>query len=70
MKYVILGDIPGMGKARFVRMRRGVREIEEEEGVRGWGDLSLGLLCSRDGHQGIKGGHVWGLLRWFGYGFG
>jgi len=61
VKYVILGDIPGMGKARFVRMRRGVR---------GWGDLSLGLLCSRDGHQGIKVGHVWGLLRWFGYGFG
>ena len=32
VKYIILGDIPGMGKARFVRMRKGVREIEEEEG--------------------------------------
>jgi len=30
-KCVILGDIPDMGKARFVRMRRGVKEIEVEE---------------------------------------
>jgi len=32
VKYVILGDIPGMGKARLVRMRRRVRKIEEGEG--------------------------------------
>ena len=32
VKYVILGDIPDMGRARFVRMRKGVREIEEEGG--------------------------------------
>jgi len=30
VKYVIIGDIPGMGRARFVRIRKGVREIEEE----------------------------------------
>jgi len=30
VKCVILGDIPGMGRARFVRMREGVREVEEE----------------------------------------
>jgi len=30
VKYVIIGDIPGMGRARFVRMRKGVREVEEE----------------------------------------
>ena len=33
VKYVILGDIPDMGKARFVRMRGSVKEVEfEEEG--------------------------------------
>ena len=31
VKYVILGDIPDMGKARFVRMRRGIKELEVEE---------------------------------------
>jgi len=30
VRYVILGDIPDMGKARFVRMRRGVKEVELE----------------------------------------
>ena len=30
VKLVILGDIPGMGKARLVRMRRRVRKIEGE----------------------------------------
>jgi len=30
VKYVILGDIPDMGRARFVRIREGVREVEEE----------------------------------------
>ena len=29
VKYVILGDIPDMGRAGFVRMRKGVREVEE-----------------------------------------
>jgi len=32
VRYVILEDIPDMGKARFVRMRRGVKEVELEEG--------------------------------------
>ena len=32
VRYVILGDIPDMGKARFVRVRRGVKEVELEEG--------------------------------------
>jgi len=32
VKYVIIGDIPDMGRARFVRVRKGVREIEEEGG--------------------------------------
>jgi len=31
VKYVILGDIPDMGRARFVRMRKGVKEVEEVE---------------------------------------
>ena len=31
VKYVILGDIPDMGRARFVRMRRGIKELEVEE---------------------------------------
>jgi len=31
VKCVIIGDIPGMGRARFVKIRKGVREIEEEE---------------------------------------
>jgi len=31
VKYVILGDIPDMGKARFVRMRGSVKEVEVEE---------------------------------------
>ena len=31
VKCVILGDIPDMGKARFVRMRRGIKELEVEE---------------------------------------
>ena len=30
VKYVILGDIPGMGKARFMRVRRRVGEAVEE----------------------------------------
>jgi len=30
VKHAILGDIPDMGKARFVRMRRGVKEVELE----------------------------------------
>jgi hypothetical protein len=30
VKYVILGDIPDMGKARLVRVGKGVREVEEE----------------------------------------
>jgi len=30
VKCVILGDIPDMGRARFVRMRRGVKEVEFE----------------------------------------
>ena len=30
VKYAILGDIPDMGKARLVRVRKGVREVEEE----------------------------------------
>jgi hypothetical protein len=30
VKCVIIGDIPDMGRARFVRMREGVREVEEE----------------------------------------
>jgi len=30
VKYVIIGDIPDMGRARFVRIREGVREVEEE----------------------------------------
>jgi len=34
VKCVILGDIPDMGKAIFVRMRRGVKEVELEEGVK------------------------------------
>ena len=34
VKYAILGDIPDMGKARFVRMRGSVKEVEfEEEGA-------------------------------------
>ena len=33
VKCAILGDIPDMGKARFVRMRGSVKEVEfEEEG--------------------------------------
>jgi len=32
VRYVILGDIPDMGRARFVRVRRGVKEVEFEEG--------------------------------------
>ena len=32
VRCVILGDIPDMGKARFVRARRGVKEVEFEEG--------------------------------------
>ena len=32
VRFVILGDIPGMGKARLVRIRRRVRKIEEGEG--------------------------------------
>ena len=32
VKYAILGDIPDMGKARFVRMRKGIKELEVEEG--------------------------------------
>ena len=32
VRYIILGDIPEMGRARFVRMRRGVKEVELEEG--------------------------------------
>ena len=32
VKCVILGDIPDMGKARFVRIRKGVKELEVEEG--------------------------------------
>jgi len=31
VKYVIIGDIPDMGRARFVRIREGVREVEEGE---------------------------------------
>ena len=31
VKYVILGDIPDMGRARCVRMRRGIKELEVEE---------------------------------------
>jgi len=31
VKCVILGDIPDMGRARFVRIREGVREVEEGE---------------------------------------
>jgi len=30
VKYVIIGDIQDMGRARFVRIREGVREVEEE----------------------------------------
>jgi len=29
VKYVILGDIPDMGRARLIRIRKGVREVEE-----------------------------------------
>jgi len=32
VKCAILGEIPDMGKARFVRMRGSVREVEVEEG--------------------------------------
>ena len=33
VKYAVLGDIPEMSKARFVRMRGSVKEVElEEEG--------------------------------------
>ncbi|MCD6593663.1 hypothetical protein J7L00_06240 [Candidatus Bathyarchaeota archaeon] len=31
VKYAILGEIPDMGKARFVRMRGSVKEVEVEE---------------------------------------
>jgi len=31
VKCVIIGDIPDMGRARFVRIREGVREVEEGE---------------------------------------
>ena len=31
VKFVILGDISDMGKARFMRMRRGIKELEVEE---------------------------------------
>ena len=31
VKHAILGDIPEMGKARLVRMRRGIKELEVEE---------------------------------------
>jgi len=34
VKCVILGDIPDMGKARFVRIRGSVKEVEFEEGER------------------------------------
>ena len=30
VRYVILGDIPDMGKTRFVRMRGGIKEVELE----------------------------------------
>ena len=30
VRYAILGDIPDMGRARFVRVRRGVKEVELE----------------------------------------
>ena len=30
VRYAILGDIPDMGKARFVRMRKGIKEVELE----------------------------------------
>jgi len=30
VRYVILGDIPDMGRARFMRVRRGVKEVELE----------------------------------------
>jgi len=29
---VILGDIPNMGKARFIRARGSIKEVEFEEG--------------------------------------
>ena len=32
VRYVILGDIPDMGKARFVRMKKGIKQVELEEG--------------------------------------
>ena len=32
VKYVIIGDILDMGRAGFVRMRKGVKEVEEEGG--------------------------------------
>lgn len=32
VKCVILGDVPDMGRARFVRMRRGIKEVEVGEG--------------------------------------
>jgi len=31
VKCVILGDIPDMGRARFVRMRGSIKELEVEE---------------------------------------
>jgi len=30
VRYVILGDIPDMGKARFVRVRKGIKQVELE----------------------------------------
>ena len=39
VKYIILGDIPGMGKARFVRMRRGLGRSRKKRGV-GYGEIS------------------------------
>ena len=32
VKCVILGDIPNMGKARFIRARGSIKEVEFEEG--------------------------------------